>query len=104
MIYKKTISPEELKKKLDKNENLLIVDTRKDTRSLKSIDGAILIPSSELIDKQNALPKNKTIILYCSQGVESFFLMNILLADYDFAEVFSLKSGLEGWHKYLQNI
>ena len=99
MIYDKTVTPELLKNKLDNNEDLFIVDTRSDTSILKPIANAIIMSSSELIDKQDVLPKDKTIILYCSQGVESFFLMNILIADHGFSEVYSLKSGLEGWHK-----
>ena len=102
MIYDKIITPLQLKEKLAKEDELFIIDTRENSSFLKPIDSAILIPASKIVDKLDTLPKDKTIILYCSHGVDSFFLMNILVTEYGFTDVYSLKSGLEGWYKFVE--
>ena len=101
MIYDKIITPGQLKKKLASGDELLIIDIRENTSFLKPIISAILLPASKIFDNLDILSKDKTIILYCSQGVDSFFLMNILITDYGFSDVYNLKSGLEGWYKYI---
>ena len=102
MIYDKIITPLQLKEKLAKEDELFIIDTRENSSFLKPIDSAILLPASKIVDKLHTLPKDKTIILYCSHGVDSFFLMNILVTEYGFTDVYSLKSGLEGWYKFVE--
>jgi len=102
MNYNKVITPKELKEQLDKNEDLFILDLRESTSFLKPINSAVLIPFSQIIDKIDTLPKDKKLIAYCAHGVDSFFLMNILLADYGFSDIYSLKSGLEGWYKFIK--
>ncbi len=102
MIYNKIITPLQLKEKQANEDELLIIDTRENTSFLKSIDSAIFIPASIIMEKLDTLSKEKPIILYCSHGVDSFFLMNILITDYGFIDVYSLKSGLEGWHKFIK--
>jgi len=102
MISDKIITPEQLKQKINNNEKLFIVDTRENTSFLKPINSAKLIPVSIIMNELDSLPKDKTIILYCSHGVDSFFLMNILITEYNFSDVYSLKSGLEGWNKFIE--
>ncbi len=101
MIYSNVITPKQLKEKQNKNEKLYIVDTREHISFLKPIELAVHLPASQLFDKIDTLPKNKSIVLYCAHGVDSFFLMNILIADYGFSDIYSLKTGLEGWYKFI---
>ncbi|RLD61565.1 MAG: hypothetical protein DRI95_14090 [Bacteroidetes bacterium] len=102
MIYDKIITPLQLKKKIANEDELFIIDTRENTSFLKPIDSAIRLPASKIMEKLDTLPKEKPIILYCSHGVDSFFLMNILITEYGYTDVYSLKSGLEGWHKFIE--
>ena len=91
------ITPEQLKDRLNKKEDIFIVDIRIDTDSFSPIDSAVHISVTQIFDKIELLPKNKIIVLYCYHGVDSFFLMNILVSDYNL-NVFSLKGGIEAWH------
>ena len=102
MIYDKIITPIQLKERLTNKDELHIIDTREITSFLKPIDTAIHIPASKIIEKLGILPKEKPIILYCCHGVDSFFLMNMLVIEYGFTDVYSLKSGLEGWRKFIE--
>ena len=104
MIYQNIITVPQLKEKLDNNEPVFIVDTREHTSFLSPINLAVHIPASKIIEHLNDFPKNKTIVIYCSQGVDSFFLMNLLITEYGFTDVFSLKSGIEAWHKFIDAI
>ncbi|MEN8119684.1 MAG: rhodanese-like domain-containing protein [Bacteroidota bacterium] len=103
MIYDKIITPGQLKEKLADEDELFIVDTRENTSVLKPIDSAIQIPASKILEKLDTLSKEKTIILYCSHGVDSFFLMNILVTKYGYTDVYSLKTGLDGWYRFLES-
>lgn len=100
MIYQNIITPRQLKEKLDKKEPIFIVDTRESDSVLRPVATSVHIPSSEILQKTSNLPKNKTIVICCTHGVDSFFLMNLLVSDYGFRDVYSLKSGIEGWHKF----
>ena len=91
------ITPEQLKDKLNKKEDIFIVDLRIDTNLFSPIDSAVHISATQIFDKIDLLPKNKTIVLYCYHGVDSFFLMNILVNDFGL-DAYSLKGGIEAWH------
>ena len=56
----------ELKKKLDANRNLVVVDVR-DTKEIKesgAIPGAVHIPMAELEKRAGELPKKSDIVFY----------------------------------------
>lgn len=63
------ITKEELKTKLDKKEELVIIDVRTDEAynvNKQKIKGAIHIPLNELEKNINNIPKGKEIITYCA--------------------------------------
>jgi membrane protein DedA with SNARE-associated domain len=63
------ISVDELKQKLDAGENLSIVDLRHSLdfeADPETIPGAIHLDSKELTEKQNPLPLDREVILYCT--------------------------------------
>ena len=101
MIYQNIITPQQLKEKIDKKEEVFIVDIREHTSFYSPIDSAIHISVTKIMDNLNSLPKDKIVVLYCAHGVDSFFLMNLLKTEHGFSKVFSLKSGIEGWCKFL---
>lgn len=60
------ITKEELKEKLEKKADVIVVDVRSKTSYDKShIIGAISIPLEEIEKRHKELPKGKEIILYC---------------------------------------
>ena len=63
------ITVHELKRKMDRKENILIIDARSGNSYLGSsvkIKGAIHITLNELDAQLSKLPKNKEIIAYCT--------------------------------------
>jgi len=61
------IKPQELKEKLDANEDVIVVDarSRKNYDSLH-IPGALSIPLSEIEERHGELPQEGEIVLYCT--------------------------------------
>ena len=61
------ITPQELKEKLDANEDVIVVDarSRKEYDSLR-IPGALSIPLSEIEERHGELPQEVEIVLYCT--------------------------------------
>ena len=61
------ITPQELKEKLDADEDVIVVDTRsrKEYDSVH-IPGALSIPISEIEERHGELPQEGEIVLYCT--------------------------------------
>jgi phage shock protein E len=60
------ISVEELKR-LAKAGTVIVIDVRTlDAYKVGHIPGSLLMPSNEVTEKAKALPKDKTIVTYCS--------------------------------------
>lgn len=67
------IKPEEGKKMMEENKNIVLVDVRtKEEYAEKHIPGARLVPNESITDKEIAgLNKDDTIIVYCRSGHRS---------------------------------
>ena len=62
---------------IDKNSILVDVRTSEE-RMMGNLDNDTHIPLEELRDRLKELPKNKTIITYCTKGLKSYFASRIL--------------------------
>jgi len=63
------ITAQDLKAKLDKGEDVVIIDSREGKdygRSKLKIKGAIRIALPNMEDKYKELPANKEIVIYCT--------------------------------------
>jgi membrane protein DedA with SNARE-associated domain len=63
------ITPEELKEKIDSGEDLVIVDLRHSVdfeADPETIPGAFRMDSKELEEKNDRLPRDREVILYCT--------------------------------------
>ncbi|ETZ07030.1 inner membrane protein YgaP [Holospora obtusa F1] len=94
----KTITASELKKKLDKDEVLLIDVRGPAEHRSECIDGAFLIPLGEIsIDK---LPSTKRpIVIHCRSGKRSADACAKLLASTPSLDVASLEGGIVAWSR-----
>ena len=92
----KTITASELKKRLDQDEVLLIDVREPAEHRSECIDGACLIPLSEIsIDK---LPSAKRpIVIHCRSGKRSADACAKLLAINPSLDVVSLEGGIVAW-------
>jgi predicted sulfurtransferase len=61
------ITPEELKARLDAREKIVIVDSRaQKPYDVRHIAGAISMPLAQVEERADELPKNRTIVFYCT--------------------------------------
>lgn len=93
------ISVDELKKKIDSKEQLMLIDVRSEKEYLAGhIEGAILIPRGELefeIQKITTDPEAE-IIIYCRAGGRSAMAVSAL-NNIGFKKVFNLDGGFKKW-------
>ena len=101
------INPEELKKKIDNNEDIFLLDVRTPQEyeawriSYENHNNPKLIPVDRLFMKDPALleeiPKDKEIVTVCAHGIRSMIAAKILTQlGYS---VKSVKGGMAGWNK-----
>jgi len=90
----------ELKDKLDRGEDFIILDIRyeEERKKFKRIeDGRVIhIPQSELRERIEEIPKDKEIVLVCQIGARSYDAYRVLKG-YGFENVKVLEGGLAFW-------
>ncbi|HIP57974.1 MAG TPA: pyridine nucleotide-disulfide oxidoreductase [Archaeoglobus profundus] len=95
-----TISSYEVKNKLDRGEDIVILDVRteEEYRKFKRIesDKVIRIPLKELRKSIDKLPKDKEIIIVCQIGSRSYEAQRILQG-YGFKNVKVMEGGMAFW-------
>jgi molybdopterin/thiamine biosynthesis adenylyltransferase/rhodanese-related sulfurtransferase len=90
------ISPEELKAKLDKKDDVFILDVREPHEfEICNLDG-YLIPLRDLPSRINELDSSKEIVAYCHTGVRSQRAVEFLRTA-GFKKVKNLVGGIEAW-------
>jgi rhodanese-related sulfurtransferase len=91
------ISPKELKSRLEKGEQLVLVDVREEWEySLAKLDGSILIPLGTLPQSLAQLTRDSEIIAICHHGMRSADATNFLLQQ-GFPNVKNLVGGIDAW-------
>lgn len=92
-----TITPKELKARIDKGDNLILLDVREPwENALAKLDGSVLIPLGTLPQSLSRLDKQAEIIAYCHHGMRSADATGFLLQQ-GFAKVKNLVGGIDAW-------
>jgi rhodanese-related sulfurtransferase len=92
------LTPAELKEKLDKGEDLQIIDTRDSIKYEEChIDGAVNIPQIDLPEKLGLVARDKPVIIYCLYGVKSEAPFLYLREKAKIRNVYILEGGLYQW-------
>lgn len=89
----------ELKEKMDKGEDFLLIDVREPHEfEIVRIPGSILIPLSNFIDGSAiaTLPRDKQIIMHCRSGVRSATSLGILKSA-GFSDATHVEGGVLAW-------
>ncbi len=99
----KTISAEQLKASIDRNEDLLLINTLDEEHFDKTrIPGAVNIPQSDegfvqAVEEQ-AGSKDRKIVVYCAnEACDSSPTAAKKLEDAGFTNVFDFEAGAQGW-------
>jgi len=94
-----TISTEELKKRLDANEKINLVDVREPDEHREFNIGGTLLPLGNIMlmatDEIEAL-KNEEVICYCRSGKRSM-QATMMLETFGFTNVKNLSGGMMEW-------
>jgi rhodanese-related sulfurtransferase len=96
----KTITPAELKSRLDANEQLVMVDVRspEEYEYDGRIEGSRLLPLPMLSMRADELPKDQTLIMVCRSGNRSGVACEQLAAR-GYTEVYNLVGGMIAWRQ-----
>ncbi|GJL62668.1 MAG: hypothetical protein NPIRA04_13220 [Nitrospirales bacterium] len=92
-----TMTVRELKDRLDKGDDLFILDVREPHEySMAKIEGSVLIPLGTLPTSLEQLDPNKEIVALCHKGMRSADAMGFLLQQ-GFSNVKNLVGGIDAW-------
>ena len=93
-----TITPIELKARLDRAEKFRLIDVREaDEWALGRLPQAELIPLSEFQQRATAeLSPDESLVLYCHHGMRSGRAQGYLKAQ-GFTDVLNLTGGIDAW-------
>lgn len=98
----KFIAPEELKKKLENNEPVQIIDTREAEQFDQAhIPGAVSMPQLQLPGMLNNIEKDKLTVIYCIYGVKSEMVYIYLKDKLKIKDLFILEGGI---YKYAADV
>ena len=91
------ISPEELKRRMDRGESLTILDVREPHEyQICRLAGSILIPLGQLQGRMKELDREKEIIVHCKMGGRSAKAVE-QLRNAGFEKIKNLKGGIDRW-------
>ena len=91
------ISPENLKKRIDRKEDILLLDVREKWEfDTVHINNSKSTPMRELKESIKSLDKNKDIVTICHYGERSSYAARYLIQN-GFKNVKTLEGGLDAW-------
>ena len=92
-----SITPNELKARIDKGDKLVLLDVREPwENALAKLEGSVLIPLGTLPHSLAKLDKNTEIVAYCHHGMRSADATGFLLQQ-GFSSVKNLVGGIDAW-------
>ena len=91
-----SISPQQLKEKLAKKEDIFLCDVREPFEyEEENISGSVNIPLGQLSQKLKCIPREKTIITICAHGIRSERARQFL-SEHGYTAL-TLVGGMEAW-------
>ena len=91
------ISPSDLKKKINAQVDILILDVREPFEyEICRIPNSVLIPLGQLPNRLTEIDSNKEIIIHCHRGNRSKIALKILRQK-GFTNVKHLAGGIDAW-------
>ncbi|MBI1816430.1 MAG: rhodanese [Deltaproteobacteria bacterium] len=91
------ITPRELKQRLDRGDDLIVLDVREaEELALARLVGAVHIPMGEIAGRLHEIDSDAEIVVVCHHGVRSAQVAS-LLAQRAFVRVVNLTGGIDAW-------
>lgn len=92
------ITAKELKERIDKGEDIQIVDVREDVEvALGTIPNAIHIPLAQILTRMNEIDPNRETAVYCKMGGRSARAIDALKRSGYTGPLLNLQGGIIGW-------
>ena len=91
------LTPHQLQTLLSEHPNTVLLDVREDDEvAFCHLPGHIHIPMNLIPLRQNELPDDCPIVLYCHHGIRSQHAA-MYLANAGFERLYNLKGGIDAW-------
>ena len=92
------ITSTELKQRLDKGDDIQIVDVREDHEvAIGRIPNSIHIPLAQIITRMDELDPNRETVVHCKLGGRSSRAIEALQRSGFTGKLMNLKGGITGW-------
>ena len=92
----KEISVQELKEKIDNNEDFQLIDVREDFEYEVSNLGGVLIPLGGILIEADKISKDKPVIVQCRSGKRSAAAI-MQLEQLGYTNLYNLHGGILAW-------
>jgi len=90
----KEMTVQELKAKMDKNEDFQLIDVREELEyDICNLNGE-LIPMGSILEQSDRISKDKPVVIHCKAGGRSAAVVNELERRYGFTNLYNLKGGI----------
>ena len=97
MNFENVIDPVELDEWINQNKSFQLVDITEE-KILEAFENEFTwLPASKLLSQIHLLRKDVPVVLCCQHGESSFIIMNIIQLQFNLLNIYSLKTGLNGW-------
>ena len=93
----KTITPQELKKKLDSNEEIQVIDVRDDHEVDICHIGGKQIPMSEVMAHVDDIRRDIPVVVHCRAGARSAAVITALEQKFGMDNLYNLTGGILAW-------
>ncbi|MDO5638387.1 MAG: rhodanese-like domain-containing protein [Neisseria sp.] len=95
------LSPAALKQWLDEGRPITLLDVREDEEvAFCALPGHMHIPMNLIPLRQNELPDENPIVVYCHHGMRSLYSA-MYLAEAGFEDVYNLQGGIDAWSQQI---
>jgi sulfur-carrier protein adenylyltransferase/sulfurtransferase len=92
------ITPAELKQRLDKGDDIQIVDVREDNEvAIGRIPNSIHIPLGQILGRMNEIDPNRETVVHCKMGGRSARAIDALQRSGYQGKLMNLKGGILRW-------
>ncbi len=92
------ITPTELKQRLDKGDDIQIVDVREDNEyAYNQIPGSTHIPLGQVLQRMDEIDPNRETVVHCKMGGRSARAIDALQRSGFTGKLVNLKGGILAW-------
>ena len=92
------ITPTELKQRLDKGDDIQLIDVREDSEvAIARIPNSIHIPLGQVLARMNEIDQTRETVVHCKMGGRSARAIDALQRSGYTGKLINLKGGIIGW-------